>query len=157
MVEVLTPGPPLLGTPQDFLESVVEQEPRPRLKRRVLNAQEISQLKEVTPELKKGSPTLFRNLRDKGIISYTEYLFLLSVLTSESQISGVKLCLNLISSVEPQSGFKIAFNMFDTDGNQRVDKAEFLVVSISSASTVFTLSGSHRSVSRPQIYRRLTT
>lgn len=30
---------------------------------------------------------------------------------------------------EPKSGFEIAFNMFDTDGNQRVDKNEFLVVS----------------------------
>lgn len=30
--------------------------------------------------------------------------------------------------LEPQSGFQIAFNMFDTDGNQRVDKNEFLVV-----------------------------
>lgn len=30
---------------------------------------------------------------------------------------------------EPQSGFRIAFNMFDTDGNQKVDKNEFLVVS----------------------------
>jgi len=29
---------------------------------------------------------------------------------------------------EPQSGFRIAFNMFDTDGNQIVDKREFLVV-----------------------------
>jgi hypothetical protein len=27
------------------------------------------------------------------------------------------------------SGFRIAFNMFDTDGNQIVDKKEFLVVS----------------------------
>ena len=31
---------------------------------------------------------------------------------------------------EPQSGFRIAFNMFDTDGNQKVDRKEFLVVSI---------------------------
>ena len=30
---------------------------------------------------------------------------------------------------EPHSGFRIAFNMFDTDGNQIVDKREFLVVS----------------------------
>lgn len=30
---------------------------------------------------------------------------------------------------EPKSGFRIAFNMFDTDGNQRVEKFEFLVVS----------------------------
>lgn len=35
-----------------------------------------------------------------------------------------------VSSTEPHSGFRIAFNMFDTDGNQRVDKKEFLVVRI---------------------------
>ena len=33
--------------------------------------------------------------------------------------------------VEPTSGFHIAFNMFDVDGDQKVDKKEFLVVSIS--------------------------
>ncbi|XP_037923166.1 calcium uptake protein 3, mitochondrial isoform X2 [Hermetia illucens] len=100
----------LYMTPQDFLDSVVEQEPRPRLKRRTLTANDINQIKDVTPPLKKGSPDMFRKLRDKGIISYTEYLFLLSVLT------------------KPQSGFRIAFNMFDTDGNHRVDKNEFLVI-----------------------------
>ncbi|KAF0295713.1 Calcium uptake protein 3, mitochondrial [Amphibalanus amphitrite] len=45
-----------------------------------------------------------------GIISYTEYLFLLSVLT------------------KPATGFRIAFNMFDTDGNERVSRTEFLVI-----------------------------
>ncbi|XP_063616217.1 calcium uptake protein 3, mitochondrial isoform X3 [Cydia splendana] len=100
----------LYMTPQDFLESVVEQEPRPRLKRRVLTTKEIEQLRDSTPALKKGSPQMFRSLRDRGIISYTEYLFLLSILT------------------KPASGFQIAFNMFDTDGNQRVDKNEFLVM-----------------------------
>lgn len=99
-------------TPQDFLESVVEQEPRPRLKRKQLTENEIDSLKSNTPSLRHGSSNLFRSLRDKGIISYTEYLFLLSVLT------------------KPHSGFKIAFNMFDTDGNSKVDKSEFLVVSI---------------------------
>lgn len=98
-------------TPQDFLESVVEQEPRPRLKRKQLTEQDVDQLKGATPALKHGSSNLFRSLRDKGIISYTEYLFLLSVLT------------------KPHSGFRIAFNMFDTDGNSKVDKNEFLVVS----------------------------
>ncbi|XP_045101552.1 calcium uptake protein 3, mitochondrial-like isoform X5 [Portunus trituberculatus] len=29
---------------------------------------------------------------------------------------------------QPQTGFRIAFNMFDTDGNERVDKEEFLVL-----------------------------
>lgn len=34
----------------------------------------------------------------------------------------------LFSLTEPHAGFKIAFNMFDADGNQMVDKREFLVV-----------------------------
>ncbi|XP_059622414.1 calcium uptake protein 3, mitochondrial isoform X2 [Phlebotomus argentipes] len=100
----------LYMTPQDFLDSVVEQEPRPRLKRKSLAMAEIGFVKDVTPALHKGSSQLFRNLRDKGIVSYTEYLFLLSILT------------------KPHSAFRIAFNMFDTDGNQRVDKHEFLVM-----------------------------
>ncbi|PNF21065.1 Calcium uptake protein 3, mitochondrial [Cryptotermes secundus] len=97
-------------TPQDFLESVVEQEPRPRLKRRQLSDRDLDMIRDITPSLKQGSTQMFRSMRDKGIISYTEYLFLLSVLT------------------KPQTGFRIAFNMFDTDGNQRVDKNEFLVI-----------------------------
>ncbi|PSN36193.1 Calcium uptake protein 3 [Blattella germanica] len=67
-------------------------------------------IRDATPALNRGSTQMFRTLRDKGIISYTEYLFLLSILT------------------KPQTGFHIAFNMFDTDGNQRVDKNEFLVI-----------------------------
>ncbi|KAF5283421.1 hypothetical protein FQA39_LY04797 [Lamprigera yunnana] len=76
----------------------------------MLTTLDMEYMKEHTPILSQGSPRLFRNLIDKGIISYTEYLFLLSVLT------------------KPQSGFRIAFNMFDTDGNQRVDKTEFLII-----------------------------
>lgn len=100
----------LYMTPEDFLESLTESEPRPRLHRRRLSKKDLDYIIEQTPQRKYGSTKLFRNLRDRGIISYTEYLFLLSVLT------------------KPQSGFRIAFNMFDTDGNQRVDKEEFLVV-----------------------------
>ncbi|XP_068082952.1 calcium uptake protein 3, mitochondrial [Anabrus simplex] len=100
----------LYMTPQDFLESVVEQEPRPRLKRRVLTEKDLDYIRDHTPSMRQGSSQMFRSLRDKGIISYTEYLFLLSILT------------------KPQTGFRIAFNMFDTDGNERVDKNEFLVI-----------------------------
>ncbi|XP_076344769.1 mitochondrial calcium uptake 3 isoform X4 [Tachypleus tridentatus] len=97
-------------TPQDFLESVTETEPRPRLRRRRLTKRDLEYIQEVTPSRNKGNTKLFRSLHDIGIISYTEYLFLLSVLT------------------KPQSGFHIAFNMFDTDGNKKVDKKEFLVL-----------------------------
>lgn len=54
-----------------------------RLKRRILTLDDISKFKDVTPPLKKGTSNMFRTLRDKGIISYTEYLFLLSILTSK--------------------------------------------------------------------------
>ncbi|XP_076394020.1 calcium uptake protein 3, mitochondrial isoform X3 [Megachile rotundata] len=100
----------LYMTPQDFLDSVIEPEPRPRLKRRVLTDKELEVMRNSIPSLRQGSTHMFRNLRDKGIISYTEYLFLLSIL------------------IKPKSGFQIAFNMFDTDGNERVDKTEFLVL-----------------------------
>ncbi|CAG0879741.1 unnamed protein product [Cyprideis torosa] len=101
----------LYMTPQDFLESVTEPEPRPRLKRRVLSPRDLELIAERTPLLKDGKESrLFRSTHDKGIISYTEYLFLLSILT------------------KPRSGFLIAFNMFDTDGDQTVDKSEFLVL-----------------------------
>ncbi|XP_075553014.1 mitochondrial calcium uptake 3 isoform X4 [Dermacentor variabilis] len=99
----------LYMTPEDFLESLTESEPRPRLHRHHLSKKELEHMLDQTPARKYGSTKLFRDLRERGIISYTEYLFLLSVLT------------------KPQSGFRIAFNMFDTDGNQRVDKQEFLV------------------------------
>lgn len=80
-----------------------------RLKRRILTIEDVNKFKDATPPLKKGSSQMFRNLRDKGewlsihsagaphpsdinvnltsffagIISYTEYLFLLSILTSK--------------------------------------------------------------------------
>ncbi|CAL8078521.1 unnamed protein product [Orchesella dallaii] len=57
----------LYMTPQDFLESVVEAEPRPRLKRKALNKNDLQNIKDSTPPLQKGSPQMFRNLRDKGI------------------------------------------------------------------------------------------
>ncbi|XP_011302478.1 calcium uptake protein 3, mitochondrial [Fopius arisanus] len=100
----------LYMTPQDFLDSVVESEPRPRQKRRCLSDKELEAITYSTPSPRYGGPHMFRGMKDKGIVSYTEYLFLLSILT------------------KPQTGFRIAFNMFDTDGNERVDKNEFLVI-----------------------------
>lgn len=97
-------------TPDDFLQSIIDDKPRLRAERRHVREVEVEKWLRVTPSKSKASSHLFRNLGGKGIISYTEYLFLLCVLT------------------KPQSGFSIAFNMFDTDGDQRVDKKEFLVL-----------------------------
>uniref|UniRef100_A0A3Q3D9T4 Mitochondrial calcium uptake 2 n=1 Tax=Hippocampus comes TaxID=109280 RepID=A0A3Q3D9T4_HIPCM len=46
------------------------------------------------------------------LISYTEYLFLLTILT------------------KPRTGFHIAFKMLDVDGNEQVDKKEFMKVKL---------------------------
>merc|ERR1719461_2199938 len=60
--------------------------------------------------MSENSNSLFRHLGNKGIISYSEYLFLLTIL------------------IKPSSGFKIAFSMLDQDGNERIDKQEFKVL-----------------------------
>ncbi|XP_061888529.1 calcium uptake protein 3, mitochondrial isoform X4 [Entelurus aequoreus] len=100
----------LYMTPQNFIESVTMSEPRSKKPWRSLTKQELEKILADTPPVWKGSSKLFRNLRERGIISYTEYLFLLCILT------------------KPHAGFKIAFNMFDADGNQMVDKREFMVL-----------------------------
>ncbi|XP_056414726.1 calcium uptake protein 3, mitochondrial isoform X2 [Hyla sarda] len=100
----------LYMTPRDFLDSVTTDEPRNSKKWRSISRQDLNQLLIDTPPVWKGSSRFFRTLEDKGMISYTEYLFLLCILT------------------KPHAGFKIAFNMFDTDGNQMVDREEFLVL-----------------------------
>ncbi|XP_068448416.1 calcium uptake protein 3, mitochondrial isoform X3 [Clinocottus analis] len=100
----------LYMTPQNFIESVTMSQPRNKRPWRSLVKQELEKILSETPPVWRGSSKLFRNLRERGIISYTEYLFLLCILT------------------KPHAGFKIAFNMFDADGNQMVDKREFLVL-----------------------------
>ncbi|KAK0161746.1 hypothetical protein PV327_008164, partial [Microctonus hyperodae] len=45
----------LYMTPQDFLDSVVDSEPRPRHKRRILSEQELEVMRNATPSLKHGN------------------------------------------------------------------------------------------------------
>uniref|UniRef100_A0A673GPU8 Calcium uptake protein 3, mitochondrial-like n=1 Tax=Sinocyclocheilus rhinocerous TaxID=307959 RepID=A0A673GPU8_9TELE len=100
----------LYMTPLDFIESVTMSEPKKKRFWKSLTKQDLDKILSDTPPVWKGSSRLFRNLRERGAIAYTEYLFLLCILT------------------KPHAGFKIAFNMFDADGNEMVDKREFMVV-----------------------------
>ncbi|XP_058654898.1 calcium uptake protein 3, mitochondrial isoform X4 [Onychostoma macrolepis] len=100
----------LYMTPLDFIESVTMSEPKKKRFWRSLAKQDLDKILSDTPPVWKGSSCLFRNLRERGVIAYTEYLFLLCILT------------------KPHAGFKIAFNMFDADGNEMVDKREFMVL-----------------------------
>ncbi|XP_026214063.1 calcium uptake protein 3, mitochondrial isoform X1 [Anabas testudineus] len=100
----------LYMTPLNFIESVTLNEPKSRRVWKSLTKKELDKMLADTPPVWKGSSNLFRNLREQGVLSYTEYLFLLCILT------------------KPHAGFRIAFNMFDADGNEMVDKREFLVL-----------------------------
>ncbi|XP_013916007.1 PREDICTED: calcium uptake protein 2, mitochondrial [Thamnophis sirtalis] len=93
-------------TPRDFLFSVMfDKSERKTLAKKLTKKEVDSTLANVTKA--KPGPTFFRDLGDRGLISYTEYLFLLTILT------------------KPQTGFHIAFKMLDADGNEQVEKKEF--------------------------------
>ena len=54
-----------------------------RIRRKTLTKDNYQSYMRNTPLRKHGSSRLFRNLEDRGLISYSEYLFLLCVVTSE--------------------------------------------------------------------------
>ena len=70
-------------TPQDFLDCLILDEPRERVFRKVLNPETVKSMLRKTPPLRKGSSTMFRQLGHNGLISYAEYVFLITLLTSE--------------------------------------------------------------------------
>ncbi|XP_039601376.1 calcium uptake protein 2, mitochondrial [Polypterus senegalus] len=94
-------------TPRDFLFSIMLESVDRKLHKKKLTEKELDQMLTKASKAKPGS-SLFRNLGDDGVISYNEYLFLLTILT------------------KPHRGFHIAFKMLDVDGNEHVDKNEFL-------------------------------
>ncbi|ETN78644.1 EF hand [Necator americanus] len=96
-------------SPMDFIDSLTLDAPRERVYRRVLKENELKQILKSTPPFRSGNKDLFRTLDQNGLITYSEYIFLLTLLTKS------------------KSAFKIAFLMFDKDDNGRIDKDEFLL------------------------------
>ncbi|XP_063285879.1 calcium uptake protein 2, mitochondrial [Pelobates fuscus] len=94
-------------TPRDFLFSVMFEQVERKTSSKKLSKKDFETMLSEATKAKPGE-TFFRDLGDKGLISYTEYLFLLTILT------------------KPQIGFHIAFKMLDTDENEQVEKKEFL-------------------------------
>ncbi|XP_029375325.1 calcium uptake protein 2, mitochondrial isoform X1 [Echeneis naucrates] len=94
-------------TPRDFLYSVMLENVDRKLQKRILTQEELNRMLAAASKAR-PSNNLFRNLGDNGLVSYTEYLFLLTILT------------------KPHTGFHIAFKMLDVDGNEHVEKKEFL-------------------------------
>ncbi|WKY00159.1 hypothetical protein Q1695_014765 [Nippostrongylus brasiliensis] len=97
-------------SPMDFIDSLTLDAPRERVYRRVLKEKELSNMLKNTPPFRYGNKELFRTLDQNGLISYSEYIFLLTLITKS------------------KSAFKIAFLMFDNDDNEEIDKDEFLLI-----------------------------
>lgn len=97
-------------TPADFLESVMNRDLPGWSRKRPLTKAVISEMVKNTPPISKGSRNFFRKLQENGIITFSEYLFLLTILTKS------------------QRGLEIAFKMLDKDGNGRLCKAEYFVL-----------------------------
>ncbi|XP_047409080.1 calcium uptake protein 2, mitochondrial isoform X2 [Sciurus carolinensis] len=93
-------------TPRDFLFSVMFEQMERKTLVKKLAKKDIEDVLAGIQTANCGS-TFFRDLGDKGLISYTEYLFLLTILT------------------KPHTGFHVAFKMLDVDGNEMIEKKEF--------------------------------
>uniref|UniRef100_A0ABK0M5U8 Mitochondrial calcium uptake 2 n=1 Tax=Rattus norvegicus TaxID=10116 RepID=A0ABK0M5U8_RAT len=94
-------------TPRDFLFSVMFERMDRKTLVKKLAKKDIEDVLSGIQTARCGS-TFFRDLGDKGVISYTEYLFLLTILT------------------KPHSGFHVAFKMLDADGNEMIERKEFV-------------------------------
>ncbi|KAM4859997.1 calcium uptake protein 2, mitochondrial isoform 2-T2 [Thomomys bottae] len=94
-------------TPRDFLFSVMFDQMERKTLVKKLAKKDIDDVLAGIQTANWG-PTFFRDLGDKGLISYTEYLFLLTIIT------------------KPRTGFHVAFKMLDADGNERIEKKEFV-------------------------------
>lgn len=98
-------------TPKDFLDCIIQDSPRPRIKRKKPSSDQVNQMMRLVPQLKAGviseKPSLLRQLDDNGLISFVEYLFLLSLLTRS------------------QSGFRVAFDLIDISDEGTIVKNEF--------------------------------
>uniref|UniRef100_A0A8D2JM67 Calcium uptake protein 2, mitochondrial n=1 Tax=Sciurus vulgaris TaxID=55149 RepID=A0A8D2JM67_SCIVU len=92
-------------TPRDFLFSVMFEQMERKTLVKKLAKKDIEDVLAGIQTANCGS-TFFRDLGD-GLISYTEYLFLLTILT------------------KPHTGFHVAFKMLDADGNEMIEKKEF--------------------------------
>uniref|UniRef100_A0A8R1HQY7 EF-hand domain-containing protein n=1 Tax=Caenorhabditis japonica TaxID=281687 RepID=A0A8R1HQY7_CAEJA len=110
-------------SPMDFIDSLTLDGPRERVYRRVLKEKEVNRILSKTPPFRNGSKQFFRYMDQNGLISYSEYIFLLTLLTKS------------------KAAFRIAFLMFDEDDNGNIDRDEFMLIARMFASKAATLSG----------------
>ncbi|KRZ31145.1 Calcium uptake protein 3, mitochondrial [Trichinella pseudospiralis] len=94
-------------SPFDFMQSLTSKASPEIITRKTLNRLEALQLTKETPSVTSSSCTFFRDANHHGLISYFDYLFLLSLLS------------------EPESRFRIAFDLFDQNKDGKLEMDEF--------------------------------
>ncbi|CAH8551396.1 unnamed protein product [Heterobilharzia americana] len=98
----------VLMTPSDFLRSLVNDQRDVKM----TVTSDSGFVERIMMKASKGKhgSRFFRNLQNDGIITFSEYLFLLHILTKSP------------------SGFEIAFKMLDRDSSGSVDAKEFMIL-----------------------------
>ncbi|XP_003378554.1 putative EF-hand domain-containing family member A2 [Trichinella spiralis] len=98
-------------SPFDFMQSLTSK-----------TSPEALQLTKDTPSVTSSSCTFFRDANHHGLISYFDYLFLLSLLSGKIYEKFISLFLPF---QEPESRFRIAFDLFDQNKDGKLEMDEF--------------------------------
>ncbi|KRZ51620.1 Calcium uptake protein 3, mitochondrial [Trichinella nativa] len=98
-------------SPFDFMQSLTSKA-----------SPEALQLTKETPSVTSSSCTFFRDANHQGLISYFDYLFLLSLLSGKIYEKFISLFLPIL---EPESRFRIAFDLFDQNKDGKLEMDEF--------------------------------
>ncbi|XP_063729457.1 calcium uptake protein 3, mitochondrial-like isoform X3 [Symsagittifera roscoffensis] len=99
----------LIMTPMDFIESVTQTNPRPRIGRRKVTEKDLDTLLRSTPKPSKNykGHDFFQKLDTDGVLTFPEYCFLVACLT------------------KTRSDIEIAYKTFDRDNSSKIEKREF--------------------------------
>ncbi|OUC49880.1 EF hand [Trichinella nativa] len=106
-------------SPFDFMQSLTSK-----------TSPEALQLTKETPSVTSSSCTFFRDANHQGLISYFDYLFLLSLLSGKIYENyRVKMFKykfwQFLPILEPESRFRIAFDLFDQNKDGKLEMDEF--------------------------------
>ncbi|CAI8037962.1 Calcium uptake protein 2, mitochondrial [Geodia barretti] len=98
-------GEPYMSA-RDFLDSLIRDGPR-SVDKEVIDDKILDKMLWGTPGRRKGSDHLFKDMWNSSVLSYGDYLFLLTAL------------------IKTRRQFEIAFRMYDVDNSDFIDHEEF--------------------------------